>query len=57
MNPDKIFHDLYAPLARAKTITKMLLEDSTDQEIVLLLMQSLEELEVQIHALKDQWKQ
>ena len=49
MTPEKIVHDLRAPLARAKTITKILLEENVaDKEYLPILIQSLEELEAEI---------
>lgn len=53
MSPEKIIHDLRTPLARAKTITKILLEEyPNDKEYMPILIESLEEMEKEIQRLQ-----
>lgn len=53
MSPEKIIHDLRTPLARAKTITKILIEENpNDQEYFPILIASLEEMEKEIQRLQ-----
>lgn len=59
MNPkvEKIFHDLRAPLARAKTITKLLMEDNPlDQEYLPVLLASLEAVDSEMSKLQNSLK-
>ncbi len=44
------FHDLRAPLARARTYGKLLLEESRNNELVTELLRALDELEARIRA-------
>lgn len=53
MSQEKLFHDLRAPLARAKTITKILLDENPeDEEYLPELLRSLEELDQKLSELK-----
>ena len=42
---EQLLHDVRAPLAKAKTIAKLLLEGLDDEELLPTLLQSLEELD------------
>jgi hypothetical protein len=48
---EKIVHDLRAPLARAKTITKLLLKKNQEEEWLPELLAALEELDKKISEL------
>lgn len=57
MSSEKIFHDLRTPLARAKTITKILLDDHpNDKEYLPELLNSLEELDRELKKLEKNLK-
>lgn len=54
MSHERLVHDLRAPLARAKTIAKLLHESDRDNEWVTELIAALEELDGKILALLHQ---
>lgn len=52
---DSVIHDLRTPLAKAKTITKLLIEE-TENEYLPILLKSLEEIDEEISKLKNNLK-
>lgn len=46
---EKILHDLMAPLARAKTIAKLMQEENPEEEHLPILLDALEDLGVMLN--------